>query len=67
VKPGHSALFLLVEKVTLDKVLEELSEFSPEPKILHSSLTRAEEQKLEEEWQKISAENQAEAVEVEVV
>ncbi|GAB3103461.1 DUF1269 domain-containing protein [Aestuariicella hydrocarbonica] len=44
--PGSSALFVLVRKVTGDKVLEELKEFTGEGKVLQTSLTKDSEDAL---------------------
>jgi uncharacterized membrane protein len=44
VEPGHSALFLLVEKVTADKVLDELKKFDVE--VLQTSLSKEDEERL---------------------
>ncbi len=44
-EPGTSAIFVLVRQVTPDKVLEELSQF--EGKVLRTSLSKADEAKLE--------------------
>ena len=44
VEPGGSALFLMVEKATGDKVMEELSKFEVE--VLQTSLSREDEEKL---------------------
>jgi uncharacterized membrane protein len=46
IEPGHSALFLLVRDVTPDKVLERLEGFNP--KVLQTSLSKEDEQKLRE-------------------
>ena len=46
IEPGHSALFLLVRDVTPDKVLERLEGFKP--KVLQTSLSKEDEQKLRE-------------------
>ena len=46
IEPGHAALFLLVEKVTADKVLPELSSF--DAKVIQTSLTNEQEAKLRE-------------------
>jgi uncharacterized membrane protein len=46
VEPGGSALFLMVEKVTADKVLEALSDFDVE--VLQTSLSKEDEQKLKD-------------------
>jgi uncharacterized membrane protein len=46
VEPGHSALFLLVEKVTADKVLDELKKFDVE--VLQTSLSKEDEERLKE-------------------
>jgi uncharacterized membrane protein len=44
IEPGHSALFILVRKVTPDKVVEELKKFNPT--VLQTSLTEEDEAKL---------------------
>lgn len=44
IEPGHSALFLLVEKSTPDKVLPELQSFNAT--VLQTSLSDEDEQKL---------------------
>jgi uncharacterized membrane protein len=44
IEPGHSALFLLVEDVKPDKVLDELKQFKG--KILHTSLSSRDEERL---------------------
>ena len=46
IEPGHSALFLLVRDVTPDKVLDRLEGFNP--KVLQTSLSKEDEQKLRE-------------------
>lgn len=46
IEPGHAALFLLVVRVTADKVLPQLSEF--DAKVLQTSLTNEDEAKLRE-------------------
>ena len=43
-EPGTSALFVLVRKVTLDRVLPEISDFGG--KILRTSLSREQEEKI---------------------
>ena len=45
-KPGCSAVFVLVRKVTGDKVLAELSEFTGKGKVLKTSLTKDKEEEL---------------------
>ena len=45
-KPGCSAVFVLVRKVTADKVLEALSTFEPKGKVLQTSLTKDKEDEL---------------------
>jgi len=45
---GSSALFVLVRKVTGDKVLEGLSAFKGKGKVLQTSLTRDKEEELRE-------------------
>jgi uncharacterized membrane protein len=44
IEPGHSALFLLVESWTEDRVLDEIKGFDPE--VLQTSLSREDEAKL---------------------
>jgi uncharacterized membrane protein len=44
IKPGGSAMFLLISKWTEDKVLERLKKFNPT--IVRTSLTKEEEEKL---------------------
>jgi uncharacterized membrane protein len=44
IEPGHSPLFILVRKVTPDKVVEELKKFNPT--VLQTSLTEEDEAKL---------------------
>ena len=46
IEPGHAALFLLVAKVTADKVLPELSAYNA--KVLQTSLSNEDENKLRE-------------------
>ena len=46
IEPGTSAIFILVRKSTPDKVLEDLSKF--EGKVLQTSLTHENEEKLKE-------------------
>ena len=45
-KPGHSALFLLIRKAVPDKVVDELVQFNG--RILHTSLSREDEARLRE-------------------
>ena len=45
-KPGCSALFVLVRKATGDKVLAGLSEFTGKGKVLQTSLTKDKEEEL---------------------
>ena len=44
IKPGHSALFLLVREATPDKVVDELTQFNG--KILQTSLSKEDEARL---------------------
>jgi uncharacterized membrane protein len=44
VEPGHSALFLMVEKATPDKVMDELKGYDAE--VLQTSLSTEDEEKL---------------------
>ncbi len=46
IEPGTSAIFVLVRQATPDKVLEDLSKF--EGKVLRTSLSKADEAKLQE-------------------
>ena len=46
IEPGHSALFLLVEKSTPDKVLPELQDFNAT--VMQTSLSNEDEEKLRE-------------------
>jgi uncharacterized membrane protein len=46
IEPGHSALFLLIHKVTFEKLLDGLKEFNPT--ILQTSLSEEDEAKLRE-------------------
>lgn len=46
IEPGHSALFLLIHKVTMDKLMDELKEFNPT--VLQTSLSEENEAKLRE-------------------
>ncbi len=45
---GGSALFVLVRRVTGDKVLERLSEWQGKGKVISTSLTNEQEEKLKE-------------------
>jgi uncharacterized membrane protein len=45
IQPGHSALFLLIERSTPDKVMTELKKFK-NVKILKTSLSQVQEDKL---------------------
>lgn len=45
-RPGCSAIFILVKKVTGDKVIEGLSEFKGKGKVIQTSLTKDEEEGL---------------------
>jgi uncharacterized membrane protein len=44
IEPGHSALFLLVEQWTEDKVLDQLTKFDAQ--VLQTSLSKEDEEKL---------------------
>ncbi len=46
IKPGNSALFLLVSEAKVDRVVEELQPF--DGKIIHTSLSKEEEGRLKE-------------------
>ncbi len=45
IEPGHSALFLLVERWTEDKVVDELTQFDAQ--VLQTSLSKEDEAKLQ--------------------
>jgi uncharacterized membrane protein len=44
IAPGHSALFLLVESWTEDRVMDEIKDFDAE--VLQTSLSKEDEEKL---------------------
>lgn len=46
IEPGHSALFILVRKVTVDKVVEQVKQYNPT--VLQTSLSEEQETKLRE-------------------
>ncbi|WP_128478736.1 DUF1269 domain-containing protein [Halorussus pelagicus] len=46
IEPGDSALFLLVEDVVADRVIEEMKQFDPE--VVRTNLSREDEQNLRE-------------------
>jgi uncharacterized membrane protein len=46
IEPGHSALFLMIHKATLETLLEDLKEFNPT--VLQTSLSEEDEAKLRE-------------------
>jgi uncharacterized membrane protein len=48
IKPGHSALFLLIREATPDKLIDALKQFNG--KILHTSLSKEAEAKLKESF-----------------
>jgi len=48
IKPNSSALFLLVQKVTADKVLPRMTEFRG--RVLRTSLSDEREKRLRERW-----------------
>ena len=48
IEPGHSALFLLVRKVTADKVLDQVKDLNPT--VLQTSLSEEQEAKLRESF-----------------
>ena len=45
-QPGCSAVFILVRKVTADKVLDGLAEFKGKGKVLQTSLEKDQEESL---------------------
>jgi uncharacterized membrane protein len=46
IEPGHSALFLLIRKVTADKVIEQVKDLNPT--VMQTSLTGEQEEQLRE-------------------
>ena len=48
IEPGHSALFILVRKVTGDKVIEQVKHFNPT--VLQTSLSEEQEAKLRDSF-----------------
>ncbi len=48
VAPGGSAVFLLIRKMTTDRVLQRLEGFGPRGRILRTSLSEADEERLRE-------------------
>ncbi len=48
IQPGHSALFILVKKITPDKVLNHLKQQNVQGRILHTSLSVDDETRLKE-------------------
>jgi uncharacterized membrane protein len=48
IRPGHSALFLLIREATPDKLMDALKQFNG--KILHTSLSKEAEAKLRESF-----------------
>jgi len=51
-KPGSSALFVLVRRATADKVLDGLKEFAGKGKVFRTSLDKDEEESLREALEK---------------
>jgi uncharacterized membrane protein len=51
-KPGSSALFVLVRRATTDKVLEGLKQFTGKGRVLQTSLNKDDENKLREVLEK---------------
>lgn len=47
-KPGTSALFILLRKATVDKVLDGLKDFAGKGKVFQSSLTKDDERALQQ-------------------
>ncbi|WP_462322500.1 DUF1269 domain-containing protein [Halochromatium sp.] len=58
-QPGCAAVFILVRKVTADKVLEGLSEFRGKGKVLQTSLEKDREETLREFLESQSGESSA--------
>jgi uncharacterized membrane protein len=54
--PGGSALFVLVRRVTGDKVLERLGAFREKGKVIHTSLSGEQEQALKDLFEKAKGE-----------
>lgn len=51
-KPGNSALFVLIRRATTDKVLDGLKEFAGKGKVLQTSLSKDTEESLREALEK---------------
>lgn len=58
-KPGTSALFVLIKKATADKVLDGLKPFVGKGRVFQSSLSRDDEQALREVLEKPASETAA--------
>jgi uncharacterized membrane protein len=63
IEPGHAALFLLIRKWTEDKVMEQLTQFNA--KVLRSSLSKEDEEKLAKVFSKEQKEQVISALEKE--
>jgi len=61
IEPGHSALFLLIRKITPDKVLAHVKQYNPT--VLQTSLDEEQEAKLREAFSGHEGEEAAEAAE----
>jgi uncharacterized membrane protein len=48
IEPGHSALFLLIRKITADKVIEQVKKYNPT--VLQTSLTEEQEDRLRDSF-----------------
>ena len=48
IQPGHSALFLLMTDVTIDRVIDEIKDY--EPTVIRTNLSKEHENKLREEF-----------------
>jgi uncharacterized membrane protein len=48
IQPGHSALFLLMTDVTIDRVIDEIKSY--EPTLVRTNLSKEQENKLREEF-----------------
>ena len=58
-KPGTSALFLLIRKVTADKVLDGLKQFAGKGRVFQTSLSKDDEKSLREALETSEAEKVA--------
>ncbi|MDJ1179031.1 DUF1269 domain-containing protein [Roseofilum sp. BLCC_M91] len=63
IEPGHAALFLLIRKWTEDKVMDQITQYNA--KVLRTSLSREDEEKLSQAFSKEQKEEVISALEKE--